>query len=249
MIHRIEETTSTNDDARDAKYRHGDIVWAERQTAGRGQRGHKWSSAEGLNLTFSLVLEPRFLPAGEQFLLNEAVALALTDTFAQFGIAARIKWTNDIYAGDKKLVGILIEHSYSGQTLARTIVGIGINVNQTEFDPALPNPTSMALEAGRTFDREEVLNRFHAALMRRYAALEAGDRVPLAEEYRRRMYRIDAPQAFRLPDGTRFTGVIRGVRAGGALLVEHPDGTLHDYLFREIEFEVKKSPEELGMKK
>ena len=145
MIHRIEETTSTNDDARDAKYRHGDIVWAERQTAGRGQRGHKWSSAEGLNLTFSLVLEPRFLPAGEQFLLNEAVALALTDTFAQFGIAARIKWTNDIYAGDKKLVGILIEHSYSGQTLARTIVGIGINVNQTEFDPALPNPVSMAM--------------------------------------------------------------------------------------------------------
>ena len=157
MIHRIEETTSTNDDARDAKYRHGDIVWAERQTAGRGQRGHKWSSAEGLNLTFSLVLEPRFLPAGEQFLLNEAVALALTDTFAQFGIAARIKWTNDIYAGDKKLVGILIEHSYSGQTLARTIVGIGINVNQTEFDPALPNPVSMAMVAGRTFDRGEVL--------------------------------------------------------------------------------------------
>ena len=156
MIHRIEETTSTNDDARDAKYRHGDIVWAERQTAGRGQRGHKWSSAEGLNLTFSLVLEPRFLPAGEQFLLNEAVALALTDTFAQFGIAARIKWTNDIYAGDKKLVGILIEHSYSGQTLARTIVGIGINVNQTEFDPALPNPVSMAMVAGRTFDRGEV---------------------------------------------------------------------------------------------
>ena len=107
MIHRIEETTSTNDDARDAKYRHGDIVWAERQTAGRGQRGHKWSSAEGLNLTFSLVLEPRFLPAGEQFLLNEAVALALTDTFAQFGIAARIKWTNDIVLGGRKLCGIL----------------------------------------------------------------------------------------------------------------------------------------------
>lgn len=249
MLYRISETTSTNDDARGPKYRHGDIIWAERQTAGRGQRGHAWLSAEGLNLTFSLVLEPTFMPAGEQFLLNEAVALALTDTFAQFGIATRIKWTNDIYAGDRKLVGILIEHSYSGSMLMRTIVGIGINVNQTEFDPALPNPTSMALEAGRTFDREEVLDRFHAALMRRYAALEADDRAPLAEEYRRRMYRIDAPQAFRLPDGTRFTGVIRGVRAGGALQVEHPDGTLHDYLFREIEFEVKKSPEELGMKK
>ena len=249
MIYRIAETTSTNDDAKRPEYRHGDIVWAERQTAGRGQRGHSWTSPEGENLTFTLVLEPVFLPVGEQFLLSEAVTLALTDTFAAFGIDARIKWTNDIYVGDKKLVGILIEHSYSGPTLARTIAGIGINVNQTEFDPALPNPTSMALEAGRTFDREEVLDRFHAALMRRYAALEADDRAPLAEEYRRRMYRIDAPQAFRLPDGTRFTGVIRGVRAGGALQVEHPDGTLHDYLFREIEFEVKKSPEELGMKK
>ena len=158
--HFLEETTSTNDEARDAKYRHGDIVWAERQTAGRGQRGHKWSSAEGLNLTFSLVLEPRFLPVGEQFLLSEAVTLALTDTFAAYGIDTRIKWTNDIYAGDKKLVGILIEHSYSGQTLARTIVGIGINVNQTEFDPALPNPVSMAMVAGRTFDRGEVLEAF-----------------------------------------------------------------------------------------
>ena len=111
MIRRITETTSTNDDARRPEYCHGDIVWAERQTAGRGQRGHSWTSAEGENLTFSLVLEPRFLPVGEQFLLSEAVALALTDTFADFGIDTRIKWTNDIYVGDRKLVGILIEHS------------------------------------------------------------------------------------------------------------------------------------------
>ena len=247
--HFLEETTSTTDEARNPRYGHGDAICAERQSAGRGQRGQTWSSEEGCNLMFSLVWEPCFLPVSEQFLLSEAVALALTDLFGGYGIDARIKWTNDIYAGDRKLVGILIEHHLAGGRLARTVAGIGINVNQTEFDPALPNPTSMALEAGRTFDREEVLDRFHAALMRRYAALEAGDRAPLAEEYRRRMYRIDAPQAFRLPDGTRFTGVIRGVRAGGALQVEHPDGTLHDYLFREIEFEVKKSPEELGMKK
>ena len=111
MIYRIDETTSTNDEARDAKYRHGDIVWAERQTAGRGQRGHTWTSPEGENLTFSMVLEPRFLPVGEQFLLSEAVTLALTDTFAAYGIDTRIKWTNDIYVGDRKLVGILIEHN------------------------------------------------------------------------------------------------------------------------------------------
>ena len=113
MIYRIDETTSTNDEARDAKYRHGDIVWAERQTAGRGQRGHTWTSPEGENLTFSMVLEPRFLPVGEQFLLSEAVTLALTDTFAAYGIDTRIKWTNDIYIGDRKLVGILIEHNHA----------------------------------------------------------------------------------------------------------------------------------------
>lgn len=141
MIYRIDETTSTNDEARDAKYRHGDIVWAERQTAGRGQRGHTWTSPEGENLTFSMVLEPRFLPVGEQFLLSEAVTLALTDTFAAYGIDTHIKWTNDIYVGDRKLVGILIEHNHAGASLSRTIAGIGINVNQTAFDPALPNPS------------------------------------------------------------------------------------------------------------
>ena len=88
MIYRIAETTSTNDDAKRPEYRHGDIVWAERQTAGRGQRGHSWTSPEGENLTFTLVLEPAFLPVGEQFLLSEAVTLALTDTFAGFGRTA-----------------------------------------------------------------------------------------------------------------------------------------------------------------
>ena len=107
MIYRIDETTSTNDEARNPRYGHGDAICAERQTAGRGQRGHTWSSEEGRNLMFSLVWEPRFLPVSEQFLLSEAVALALTDLFGGYGIDARIKWTNDIYAGDRKLVGIV----------------------------------------------------------------------------------------------------------------------------------------------
>ena len=130
MIYRIDETTSTNDDARDARYRHGDIVWAERQTAGRGQRGHTWLSPRGENLTFTLVLEPHFLPVGEQFLLSEIVTLALTELFNRYGIDTRIKWTNDIYTGDRKLVGMLIEHDLAGGRLARTLAGIGINVNQ-----------------------------------------------------------------------------------------------------------------------
>lgn len=157
--HFLEETTSTNDEARNPRYEHGDAICAERQTAGRGQRGHTWSSEEGRNLMFSLVWEPRFLPVSEQFLLSEAVALALTDLFGGYGIDARIKWTNDIYAGDRKLVGILIEHNLTGDRLSRTIVGIGVNVNQTRFDPSLPNPSSMRLETGCEYDRQEVLHR------------------------------------------------------------------------------------------
>ncbi|WP_295935655.1 biotin--[acetyl-CoA-carboxylase] ligase [uncultured Alistipes sp.] len=239
MIYHIEQTTSTNDDARDAKYRHGDVVWAERQTAGRGQRGHTWTSPEGENLTFTLVLEPGFLHVGEQFLLSEAVTLALTDTFRDFGIDARIKWTNDIYIGDKKLVGILIEHNFAGPKLARTIAGIGINVNQTVFDPALPNPVSMSEATGRTFDRREVLDTFHAHIMKRYAQLESGEKEALQNDYRDRMYRLGEQHTYRLPDGALIQATIEGVRPSGELILRHSDDTLREYLFREVEFVIK----------
>ena len=238
MIYKLEETTSTNDDARDRRYRHGDIVWAERQTAGRGQRGHTWTSPEGFNLTFSLILEPRFLPVEQQFLLSEMIALALTDTFAKFGIETRIKWTNDIYAGHRKLVGMLIEHDLAEGRLARTIAGIGINVNQLQFDPALPNPVSMALVADRTFDRHEVLETFHHCCMNRYAMLQRGDTETLQHNYRDRMYRLGERTPFRLPDGTRFEATIEGVRPTGELLLRHDDSSLRGYLFREVEFVV-----------
>jgi len=136
MIYHIAETTSTNDLAREERYGHGDVICAERQTAGRGQRGHTWTSPEGVNLLFSVVLCPTFLPAGEQFLLSQAVALALVDTLGTCGIDARIKWTNDIYAGDRKLVGILIEHHLAGGRLARTGAGLVRALGAAE-DPAL----------------------------------------------------------------------------------------------------------------
>lgn len=240
MIYHLAETTSTNDDAKRPEYRHGDVVWAERQTAGRGQRGHTWTSPEGENLTFTLVLEPRFLPVGEQFLLSEAVALALTDTFAAFGIGARIKWTNDIYVGDRKLVGMLIEHNYSGQTLSRTIAGIGINVNQLAFDPALPNPVSMAQAAGCKFDREQVLKTFLHCCDVRYAQLERGEKEALQQDYRSRMYRLGEMHPFRFPDGSPTRAAIEGVRPSGELVLRHEDGALREYLFREIEFVVER---------
>lgn len=235
MITFLDETTSTNDVARNPLYRHGDIVSAEFQTAGRGQKGHKWSSRRSENIMFSVVLEPTWLPVVEQFLLSEAVALALVDTLAAYGIAAMVKWTNDIYVGDRKITGVLIEHDLAGDRLARTIAGIGINVNQREFDPSLPNPTSMALETGREFDRREVLYTYRDALMRRIEQAENGDREALQREYCEKLYRRGEEHAFRLPSGKEIRGTIRSVRPSGELMVEC-GGEVRGYLFKEIEF-------------
>lgn len=241
MIYRFDILGSTNDEARNPAYHEGDIVIAERQTAGRGQRGHSWESAEGENLTFSLLLEPTFLPVNEQFLLSEVLALGLVDTLAEYGIEARIKWTNDIYVGDKKIVGMLVENSLAGGTLARTIAGIGVNINQIEFNPSLPNPTSMSLVVGERFNREEILMRLHHHIMTLYEALRCGEKEMLQSRYRSTMYRLGEKHPYALADGTVFEGTIRGVRPSGELQIEHSsDGVLREYLFKQVEFIIKK---------
>ena len=242
MIYHFPITTSTNDDARDEKYREGDVVWADFQTAGRGQRGHEWHSQKGENLTFSVVLEPTFVPIAEQFAVSEVVALSLVDMLAEYGIEARIKWTNDIYVGDRKLVGILIEHSLAISTLRRTIVGVGINVNQTEFDASLPNPVSMAQLLGKQLNAEEILQRFLAHLQCNYEALREMQNAKcemqnvLHERYNELLYRLNEYHTYALPSGERFEAKILGTASSGALRLENEAGEIKDYLFKEVEF-------------
>lgn len=236
MIYYIEHTTSTNDEVRDPKYGHLDAVWAEHQSAGRGQRGHSWHSDKGENITFSVVLTPTFLPIQEQFLLSEIVALSLVHTLREYGIECRIKWTNDIYAGDNKIVGILIEHALTGDTLSRTIVGIGLNVNQRVFPADIPNPTSMAYERGQQFDREDVIKRIIVNLDALYRRLERGEKRDIEREYVDTMYHLGEPHTYAYPDGEKFVATIRGVRHSGELCLEHRDGTIREYAFKEVEF-------------
>ena len=259
MIYHFDITTSTNDDARDEKYHEGDVVWADFQTAGRGQRGHEWHSRKGENLTFSVVLEPTFVPVAEQFSVSEVVALSLVDMLAEYGIEARIKWTNDIYVGDKKLVGILIEHSLASASLRRTIVGVGINVNQTEFDTALPNPVSMAQLLGKELDTEEVLRNFLTHLQSNYNALremqnaelkiqnsdncqlsivncQLNNDCALHKRYNELLYRLNEWHTYALPSGEKFSAKILGTAPNGALRLEDKEGEIKDYLFKEVEF-------------
>lgn len=232
----FESVTSTNDVLRESCYTHGDMVLADTQTKGRGQRGNTWESEPGKNLTFSLKLEPSFLPAGMQFLLSEVAALAISDTLAYYGFKPSVKWTNDIYIGDDKVAGILIENDIIGNHLSGSIIGIGLNVNQTVFSDAIPNPVSMRLAAGRDFDRGEVLRNLYMSLSGRYAQLEEGLTGIIEEDYHSRLYLLGKPHKFRLPDGSYIDGTIRYVKPSGELMVEHSGNTVKSYLFKEIEF-------------
>lgn len=236
MIYRFQELSSTNDQATQPSYHEGDVIWAELQSAGRGQRGHSWESEEGKNLTFSVLLEPTFLAPQDQFMLLRVIALSMVDTLLRFGIEARIKWTNDIYVGDKKIVGILMEHKLQGSELSRAIAGIGINVNQREFSPKLPNPTSMALLKSKEFDREQVLQVFLESLMTRYDMLRHNQPERLIADYNSLLYRLNEWHTYALPDGELFEGRILGVEQQGALRIERKDGSVCQFLFKEVEF-------------
>lgn len=240
-LHKFEELSSSNDEAKRECYIEGDLIVAEHQLKGRGQRGHTWLSDRGMNLTATLRLEPHFLRASEQFLISELVALALCDMLQVYGIRAEIKWTNDIYVGGKKIAGILIEHTLSGENLKSTIVGVGLNINQRVFSPELPNPTSMANILGRELSREDVVESLWRCLMARYVQLRDGKVSMIEGDYLKRIYRLNQKQRFRLPSGEEFDGVIRGVEHRGDLVVEHPDHKICKYMFREVEFVIEKS--------
>lgn len=125
----------------------GTLVYTLRQTAGRGQVGNSWESEPDQNILFSILLRPVFLPIMQQFVLSEICCLAVLLALRQLGAPSlSIKWPNDIYSGDKKLCGILIEHRLMGGVLSESILGVGINVNQTKWIGDAPNPTSLKMQ-------------------------------------------------------------------------------------------------------
>lgn len=157
----LESVDSTNSEAkrRIAELETMSVIAAECQTAGRGQNGNKWFSESSRSLTFSLVVKDLCLKAWEQAIISESTAQAVVDTLTSYGIDARIKWPNDIYCGEKKICGILIENSLMGEHIKWSIIGIGLNVNNINFPTNLPNPTSMALCTGCVYQIKEVLDR------------------------------------------------------------------------------------------
>lgn len=249
VYYRFDELRSTNDHAAElvakSKPPEGTVVRADSQTAGRGQYGSRWESAAGKNLTISVILYPTWLEAKTQFYLSMAVALALHDTVHRppafdkpsAGEASTvIKWPNDLYIGARKAGGILIQNTLSGQFLQSSVVGIGLNVNQLEFDPSLPNPTSLGLESGAPFDLEAVCDSLLEHLERRYLQLKSGHRADIKAEYEGRLYRLGIPARYARADGTAFTGIIRSVGTDGRLHMEDETGKSTVFDLKEIRF-------------
>lgn len=216
------------------------MVIADAQTAGRGQRGNSWESEPGRNLTFTLLHRPKGIHPREQFAISEATALAVTDFLSEAGIDARVKWPNDVYVGDRKIAGILIEHSLTGAAITDSRIGVGLNVNQREFVSDAPNPVSMRQILGTDSDISRTAARVGAHMERRLGlASDPEGRKSLHAEFLTRLWRGDGGEyPFRRRDtGETFSGVITGVSPEGPLSVlDTAAGRVSEFMFKEVEF-------------
>ena len=255
----LDSVDSTNSEAlrRLPSLPSGTVLAAVEQTAGRGQRGNTWFSEAGKNLTFSVLLKSLDLPAAEAFRLNCLCSVAVSDFLSAYGIATSVKWPNDIYVSGRKICGMLLENGLADGSVAYSVIGIGINVNQTEF-PNLANATSIALEAARKGDAPEGASAFFSAtegaspserpkldlvqcldtflefLAKWLPQLRSAE---LFDEYERRLYRLGTSARYHdLLREEDFEGVIRRVEPDGRLCIEDAAGEIRRYYFKEVSY-------------
>ena len=229
-------------------------VWvADYQTAGRGQRGNSWESGDGQNLLFTVLLKPEFLNIQKQFAISQIAALSVVKYLETKGLHPKIKWPNDIYINDRKICGILIEHSVAGANLSASIVGIGINVNQLHFCSDAPNPTSILLamnnlEPGNipdnidlaNLDRRNELVYVLQQLFSLYEYISDAEGLEhINAEYHSYLYRLGEFHEFlevTANGNLKFEAKIVGINSYGCLVLEKHDGTSSEYAFQQIRY-------------
>ncbi|MBK9061077.1 MAG: biotin--[acetyl-CoA-carboxylase] ligase [Flavobacteriales bacterium] len=240
----LDTVDSTNNYAATAlsrqELRHGSVIMAMEQTAGRGQRGREWIAAPGLDLTASLVLLPERFPAAGQFNLAKATALAVHDVVsgAHPGSKAthqeaRIKWPNDVLIGRNKVAGILIVNELKGPYVASSVVGIGINVNSTGLPSELA-ATSLLQETRAVHPLRTVLTELCGRMQHWWAVLE-GSPEAVAHAYADRLWAKGRFSTFTL-DGAEFTARPLDVDGSGRLIVEDEEGRVAAYGLERLRF-------------
>lgn len=216
-------------------------VIAGSQTAGRGQRGNSWESEPGLNATLSIIMHPAsWVKPSEQFVISQVVAVAIVETLRMFmpemTREIAVKWPNDIYVGDRKICGILIENVIQGGNLVRSIIGIGLNVNQQVFLSDAPNPVSMARLTGRSYDVEQVARSVCDSVERFFQGYCMPPRHSrLRSRYFSMLWRSSGYFPYvDVASGERFDGRISNIATDGRITLTDRQGTQRTYAFKEV---------------
>jgi BirA family biotin operon repressor/biotin-[acetyl-CoA-carboxylase] ligase len=197
---------------------HGTTWFAWHQKAGRGQRGKAWNAEPGQNITMTTIAEPASVLVENQFILSVMAALACADFFAMHAGEAKIKWPNDVYWRDRKAGGILIENIIQGQVLKFSVIGIGININQTLFADDLPNAVSLKQITGKTYNVIDLAKELCACIENRWQQLKMQPSY-LLKEYSSRLYKLGEQVTFK-KDNIFFDGTVAGVNENGDLLID-----------------------------
>lgn len=235
----VQETESTNNYANqqlaEAEVLEGTVFLAYKQNNGRGQLNNKWESEAGKNLTFSLVLKPRFLEIQNQFMISKVVTLGIYSALKNDVPDLKIKWPNDIYAKDKKLGGILIENSIMSGRITNSVVGVGLNVNQEIFLSNAPNPVSLKQITRHEFDLISLLQKIILGIISYYEKLKDGQLALINELFHEQMYRFGGEYRYS-SNGEIFTGRIIGVNKIGQLMILDEKERIRQFHFKEVEF-------------
>jgi len=219
------------------------VATAEYQTAGRGCGTNVWESERGKNLLYSVLYRPSGVEAANQFVLSMANALALKAALDGYTKGISIKWPNDIYLGDGKLCGTLIETTLRGKLVDTVIAGTGINVNQRTFRSDAPNPVALAAAVGHDVNRKALLDEVISHTIY-YMCMAETEPETLRERYRQALYRRGEWHRYRFADGAERMALLETVADDGRLLLRHAgaDGdqpTTHAYAFKEVAFVIE----------
>ena len=239
---RFEELDSTNNHAKtliaEGKAKDRQIIYAVSQNAGRGQASNAWESESGKNLTFSLIIEPRTIEPKNQFLISQAVSVGIVNFLNhRGGLKTRpqinIKWPNDIYVGMKKIAGILIENTIQHNQILFSVIGVGLNVNQTEFSKNAGTPTSLSLINELQYDLETELKELTACIVKEldYLPIDSGKKCQT--QYFEHLLFLNEKREY-IVRGEKIVGKIIGVNGFGFLQIQTKNGTVLECDLKEI---------------
>lgn len=237
-IIQISETASTNSwlAQNEETVPSPSLVYTITQTAGRGQRGNSWESEPGKNITASLIFHPENFLAIDQFAISELIAVSIVEFLGNYGVKAEIKWPNDIYVGNKKICGILVEHTVTGRMVFRTIAGMGININQEVFYSDAPNPVSLTMLTGMKYPLKDMVEKLASIIENNFELLSS--RNELHEKFLSLLWRKDGIY-HKFIDKNKNESIearVHDVALTGMLSLVTSKGETREYAFKEVEF-------------